>query len=55
MNEIDFLDENFFFFGTDEEPFLLEFNLTKELVINRPIPVDLKLLCYQSGVMVSIY
>lgn len=33
-------------FGTDDEPIIMEFNLTKELVTNRPVPLDLRLMCY---------
>jgi len=43
------LNESFFLFGTDEEPFIMEFNVSKTQVRNLPVPLSLQLFCYQSG------
>lgn len=46
-------DEIFYLFGTDEEPFIMEFNLSKNQVRNLPVPLSLNLYSYQSGARLS--
>lgn len=46
-------DEIFYLFGTDEEPFIMEFNVTRMQVRNLPVPLSLRLYCYQSGVQLT--
>ena len=42
-------EEIIYLFGTDEEPFIMEFNVTRSSVRNLPAPLSLRLFCYQSG------
>ena len=43
-------DEVLYLFGTDNEPFILEFNITKDRAKSLPVPLSLELCCYQGGV-----
>ena len=42
-------EEIIYLFGTDEEPFIMEFNISKTQVKNLPVPLSLHLFCYQAG------
>ena len=52
-NEEKINEELFYMFGTDEEPFIMEFNITKGSIRNLPVPLGLQLYCYQSGAKVG--
>lgn len=48
-------EDRIYLFGTDEEPFIIEFNVMKGQVRNMPVPLTLQLSCYQSGAKLNSY
>ncbi len=47
------LSENVYLFGTDKEPFILEFNMSNGFVISKPVPLKMRLFSYMGGMSIG--